>query len=258
VVIRIAVDDSNSKCQFSSKFGASFNECEKIFELAKKLKVNIVGISFHVGSGCFSVDSFLSAIKRARETFDLAKKYDFNLNLLDIGGGFPGSTSSKPSFLDMAKEINPFIDELFEKDVTVIAEPGRYFVNSCHTLVCNIFGKKEVYSKKQLELNEIVQCYHYYCNDGIYGSFSALFFDNIEIQIKPFSTKKNINEVEEKFKSKIFGPTCDALDVICSNTFLPKLEIGEWFYVTEFGAYTRSSSTNFNGFSVDKSHYYYQ
>jgi len=258
VVVRIAVDDSNSHCQFSSKFGASYSECEKIFEMAKELKINIVGISFHVGSGCFSVESFLNAIKKAKSTFELAKKFDFDLKLLDIGGGFPGSTTSKPSFLDMAKEINPLIDELFAKDVTVIAEPGRYFASECHTLVCNIFGKREVFSKKQLELNEIKQEFLYYANDGIYNSFSCLFFDNVEIEIKPFSTKKNFNEVEEKFKSKIFGPTCDALDVICSNTLLPRMEIGDWFYVTEFGAYTRSSSTKFNGFSVDKSYYYYQ
>jgi len=258
VVLRIAVDDSNSHCQFSSKFGASYGECEQIFEISKENKINIVGISFHVGSGCFSVESFLNAIKKAKKIFDLGKKFDFHLKLLDIGGGFPGSTSSKPSFVDMAKKIQPLIDELFDKDITVIAEPGRYFASECHTLVCNIFGKREVFSKKQLDLNEIDQQYMYYANDGIYNSFSCLFFDHVDINVHPFSTKKNFNEVQDKYKSKIFGPTCDALDVICSNTLLPKLEIGDWFYVTEFGAYTRSSSTKFNGFTVDKSYYYYQ
>jgi len=82
------------------------------------------------------------------------------------------------------------------------------------------------------------------------------FFDNnSEIDIKPFSTKRTFDNCET-FKSKIFGPTCDALDFI-SNSMLPNLDIGDWFYVTEFGANTRSNSTNFNGFVVDKSVYYY-
>jgi len=179
------------------------------------------------------------------------------MNLLDIGGGFPGTDKIKPSFIDMAKEITPLLDELFDENIKIIAEPGRFFAHGCHTLVCNIFGKREVYSKRQLELNDIKQEYLYYANDGIYNSFSCLFFDNIKIDIKPFSTKRKFDNCES-YKSKIFGPTCDALDVICSNTPIPKLEVGDWFYVTEFGAYTRSCSTKFNGFSVDKSIYYIQ
>jgi ornithine decarboxylase len=233
------------------------DDCEKLLEKAQEYKLNVVGVSFHVGSGCFSTESYLGAIKNAKKVFNMAEKFGYKMNLLDIGGGFPGNDSVYPSFIEMAKEITPLIDELFNEDIQIIAEPGRYFANGSHTLVCNIFGKREVYSKKQLELNDIKQEYLYYANDGIYNSFSCLFFDNVKIDIKPFSTKKKF-DYDETFKSKIFGPTCDALDVICTNTQIPKLDVGDWFYVTEFGAYTRSCSTKFNGFTVDKSIYYIQ
>jgi len=104
-------------------------------------------------------------------------------------------------------------------------------------------------------LNEIKQEYLYYANDGIYNSFSNLFFGLSIDNIKAFSTKRTLDETQ-LFKSKVFGPTCDALDFI-SNSMLPKLDIGDWFYITEFGANTRSNSTNFNGFVVEKSVYYY-
>jgi len=97
----------------------------------------------------------------------------------------------------------------------------------------------------------------YYINDGIYHSFSCLFFDHAKINIKPLSTKNKLNETNQ-FISKIFGPTCDSLDIICSNTLFPELSIGDWFYVTDFGAYTRSSSTQFNGFSITQKYYYWQ
>jgi ornithine decarboxylase len=83
------------------------------------LGLNLVGISFHVGSGCYDVghsvhlcgtgichgygyshalsvsllvqvDAYSVAIRQAREVFDLAKTVGYTLTLLDIGGGFPG------------------------------------------------------------------------------------------------------------------------------------------------------------------------
>ena len=53
------------------------------------------------------------------------------------------------------------------------------------------------------------------------------------------------------FRSKIFGPTCDSIDLICNEVMLPELTIGEWVYVENFGAYTVASSSNFNGFKTN-------
>jgi len=38
VVIRISIDDSKSTCPFSSKFGANYEQCEKILEKSKRIK----------------------------------------------------------------------------------------------------------------------------------------------------------------------------------------------------------------------------
>jgi len=257
IVLRIQVDDSKSVCQFSSKYGAKVEDCEQLLNLAKELNLNVVGISFHVGSGCYDAKSFEKAVRDAKSVFEMAEKIGYKFNLLDIGGGFPGSQDVKPNFVEIAELISPLLDELFEEDVKIIAEPGRFFATGSHTLVCNIFGKREVYSKKKLEKENLKQEYMYYINDGIYHSFSCLFFDHAKINIKPLSTKNKLNETNQ-FISKIFGPTCDSLDIICSNTLFPELSIGDWFYVTDFGAYTRSSSTQFNGFSITQTYYYWQ
>jgi len=188
----------------------------------------------------------------------MAEKIGYKLNLLDIGGGFPGSLDVHPNFIEISEVLSPLLDELFDSNVKIIAEPGRFFASGSHTLVCNIFGKREVYSKKVIEQQNKKQEFMYYINDGIYHSFSCLFFDHAKISFKPLSTKKKLNE-ELQYNSKIFfGPTCDSLDVICSNTPFPEMNIGDWFYITDFGAYTRSSSTLFNGFSITQTHYYWQ
>jgi ornithine decarboxylase len=46
----------------------------------------------------------------------------------------------------------------------------------------------------------------------------------------------------------VFGPTCDALDVVSMAENLPDLERGDFVYSKNIGAYSHASSTYFNGF----------
>jgi ornithine decarboxylase len=46
----------------------------------------------------------------------------------------------------------------------------------------------------------------------------------------------------------VFGPTCDALDVVSVSENLPSdLELGELLFSRNVGAYTTASATGFNG-----------
>lgn len=50
----------------------------------------MIGISFHVGSGCMDPPVYAKAIHSARKLFDFAQSVGFEFNFLDLGGGFPG------------------------------------------------------------------------------------------------------------------------------------------------------------------------
>lgn len=54
----------------------------------------MIGISFHVGSGCRDPPVYAKAIKVARKLFDFAENVGYHFKLLDIGGGFPGNTGT--------------------------------------------------------------------------------------------------------------------------------------------------------------------
>jgi len=86
----------------------------------------------------------------------------------------------------------------------------------------------------------------YYLNDGVYGSFNCIYFDHNVPTILPFNERDG-----GQYKSTIFGPTCDSIDLICENAMLPDLAIGEWVYVEDFGAYTAAASSAFNGFKTN-------
>ena len=241
LILRLAVDDSKSVCKFNKKFGCKLDQVEELLNIAKTLKLNVVGFSFHVGSGCTSADNYYTAIQDCRKATDIAINLKINISIIDIGGGFPG-VDKIIKFEDIAKRINDSIHDFYSKEIEdksiqFISEPGRYFAEKTHTLVLNVIGKNKV--KEDNGEETII----YYLNDGIYGSFNCIYFDHSHPIILPFNERDGTLH-----KSRIFGPTCDSVDLIADEIMLPELAIGEWVYVEDFGAYTAASSSWFNGF----------
>ena len=243
LLVRIQTDDSKSKCKFNCKFGVELSEVKAILELSKVLQLNIIGVSFHVGSGCEDALVYKTAISQCKEVFEIAKSLDINMNLIDIGGGFPGTDDAKVGFEEMTEVINQTIDELFDESaqekIKFIAEPGRYFVASSHTIVCSIINKKEKLDKETGE-----KLITYYISDGVYKSFSNIIFDYGTPEFIPFNER-----TEKTYQSILYGESCDSLDIISKNCQLPSLAIGESIIVKNMGAYTVASSTEFNGFT---------
>jgi ornithine decarboxylase len=139
MVLRILTDDSSSLCRLGLKFGAPLSEVRGLLRQAKKLDVNVVGISFHCGSGCKDPSLFGDAIRRARWAFDVGKEEGFNFDLLDIGGGFEDD-----NFEQIAAVLREAINVHFpvQDGIKIIAEPGRYYVCRAFELATNIIAKR--------------------------------------------------------------------------------------------------------------------
>ena len=64
----------------------------------------------------------------------------------------------------------------------------------------------------------------YYINDGVYHTFSGIIFDHCHYHLKAF--KRGPTQI-----CSVFGPTCDALDVVSMAEELPAdLELGDLLY----------------------------
>ena len=245
IILRICVDDTNSKCKFNSKFGCLLCNIPKIFERIKSLQMNLVGFSFHVGSGCSDPTSYYNAIKDCKESYKLSQDYGFNISIIDIGGGFPG-VDKNIKFADICDNINRAIVDFFSYEtnnniIKFIAEPGRYFTEATHTLVLNVIAKKT-------EENVI----KYYLSDGIYGSFNCINYDHQTPELIPLISQEND---DIKYNTTFFGPTCDSLDCIYKDIQYQELNVGDWLYIINYGSYTIAPSSSFNGFSVSNKKY---
>lgn len=251
LILRILPDDSHSLMRFGSKFGAASTSWPQLFETAKKLKLSVIGISFHVGSGCTSAQAFTDAVKLARQAFDSAAQAGLTLTILDIGGGFPGNDDGPVTFKEIAESLSPVLDELFptKENLQIIAEPGRYMAQKTHILATNIYAKRSIDP-----IQNANSSFLYYINDGVYGSFNCIFFDHAHPV--PFPLKE-IPQNTVLYKSKIFGPTCDSLDLVSEESMLPEMYIGDWLFFPNMGAYTTTASSSFNGFKTKTKFYVY-
>src|SRR6516164_9493852 len=235
LVLRLRVPNTGSMVELSSKFGALPGEAVDLIAFAHNNKLEVEGLSFHVGSQCTNVQNYVQALSLAAGIFAEAKSRGFPLKLLDIGGGFPAHyDDTVPAFRRLAKTINTELDRLFSEPIEILAEPGRFLVASAATAVAKIIGKAVRGGKL---------CY--YLDDGVYHTYSGVIFDHLQYHLKSF--KNGPTQI-----CSVFGPTCDALDTISLAEQLPDLEIGELLYSENIGAYSAASSTHFNGFPPAK------
>lgn len=247
LVLRIRSDAENAKFCLGVKFGCdAVREAPRLLRTARDLGLQVVGVSFHVGSGCREEEAYSRAIRTARHVFDVAAGLGIqSMKLLDIGGGYPGERDDEPVILKMADAINTSLAAHFPSaDVDVISEPGLYFVASAFTLAANVHSKREVRNDFG-DLEGVM----YYINDGVYGSFFDTLLQRHFVG-RPLQDPGDAPLV----RSSVWGPTCDGVDKLEEDVLLPLLELGSWMVYRSMGAYTIALCGTFNGVPVPKVH----
>jgi len=236
LALRLRVPNTGAMVELSSKFGALPGEAVDLILEADRVGLTVEGISFHVGSQTTNFDNYVQALNLTANIFQEARDRGYTkMNLLDIGGGFPAPyDSSVRPFRELAKVINNELERLFPKDIQVIAEPGRFLAATAGVSVASVIGKA---------VRDGKTCY--YINDGVYHTYSGVIFDHCKYPVKAF--KKGPTSI-----CSVFGPTCDALDVVSMAENLPDLERGDLVYSVNIGAYSHASATYFNGFPPAK------
>lgn len=234
--LRIVACDPSAPSQLSIKFGARMEATDKLLRLARDLGLEVVGVSFHVGSGGKDPSAFTRAIQDARTVFSQATKLGFLMHTLDIGGGF----SSGPLFGETADVVNSALDSFFPSGVRVIAEPGRYMVYSAFTAAAAVMARRG--SEPASGDSNNVKATMLYINDGVYGNY----FNSIsEVAPEPHVFKRSghtvvsdAGKIESGQRSEysIWGNTCDSLDCVNPSCSLPgEVSVGDWLYYGGMG-----------------------
>lgn len=231
VLLRLRIDNAKAHVDLNKKFGAPADKALGLLKAAKEAGLDAAGIAFHVGSQTVLADPYLEALDLVRRIYEEAAKEGMKFRVLDIGGGWPiPEPRVRFNLAEMMAQVKARLDEDFA-DIEIWAEPGRYMCGTAVNLITSVIG-----------VNERNGQTWYFLDDGIYGSFSGVIFDQWDFKLISF---KNSGE---KHQATFAGPSCDSLDIMFRGKMTEPLEIGDLLLVPLCGAYTSASATTFNGF----------
>lgn len=232
LLVRLSFRNADAFADLSKKFGCSPEKALEIIKQAKILGIRIKGLSFHVGSQTTHPQKYVDAIMVCKQVMEQVVASGLPaLSTLDIGGGFPVCYSDAVMPID--KFCQPINDSLatLPETVQILAEPGRFIVAEAVISISSVMGQAERDGK-----------IWYYLDDGIYGTYSGLIFDDAPYPII------SVKQSGPLYPSVLAGPTCDSIDVIAEAIMLPALDNGDLIVGRMMGAYTSATATDFNFF----------
>lgn len=250
VLIRLATDDASAQCRLSTKFGCSVESAvDDLLPLCRQLGLDVAGVAFHMGSGAREFGPLRAAIRDARTVFDRALELGFSMSVLDIGGGFERRT-----FAEAAAAVHGALHQHFppafveQHRIRFMAEPGRFMVAEAFTLATHVIARREVHDHG---VDAMV-----YINDGVYGNLNCIIFDHQHPTARVLKHGAEVRYGAEghygatsKHVFSLWGPTCDGLDCVAAKSVLDAdVQVGDWLYFSNVGAYTMAALTAFNGF----------
>ena len=264
LVLRIKADDPMAKISFGAKFGAHMDDIPNLLSTAQLLGMEVVGVSFHVGSSSRNPNAYRNAIQQAKEVFQQGYHYGFKMNFLDLGGGYTGLFDQNGNIDESPCDfsvISQALDDVFPKDqwpkLKIIAEPGRYFAQTPITIASMVYGKRETVKADGQPR------YDYYITDGLYGCFNGVIYDGLETPayILKSTGDGSMPQLELRlglqYESTIWGPTCDSADCVMRDTMFSELNNGDYVLFPDSGAYTLAGSCDFNGIEATKARKFY-
>ncbi len=236
--IRLLVEDETSLMPFSRKFGLPLEKTEDIANYAKANGIPLKGVSFHVGSGCLDPHQYTKALQKSHAAIDKLSLAGHGADTIDIGGGFFSDTEE---FERYARKIRCGIAQSNKQSIRYIAEPGRFFADSAFDLFVQVIGKKP---------NLTTGGWRYTVDESLYGQFSCIPFDHKKPQWLriPTSYENKDLSARKRVKGTLYGRTCDSLDMIADSADMEDLEVGDWLWFPNMGAYTNVTASEFNGF----------
>ncbi|MCD4699896.1 MAG: diaminopimelate decarboxylase, partial [Phycisphaerae bacterium] len=131
-----------------NKFGVDIERAERFFEtFGHDANARLDAIHFHLGSPIYSAEPYVEAIGKTMSLIDRLKSKGFEINALDIGGGFAADykEGSSMSAADYAGEIIPLLKG---RELQLILEPGRQISANSGILLTRVQYVKDGFDRK--------------------------------------------------------------------------------------------------------------
>lgn len=211
------------------KFGLSHDRILEGFATAKEMShVEAVGLSMHIGSQVFTVETFKDAFEKLPDTVAELRSAGHMISRLDIGGGFP-IVYDDEKLLDLDAYAQWVNDIVVPLETEIIMEPGRYLVGNSGVLLTEVLHVKDTMDQKFLVLDAAM-------NDLIRPTLYEAYHG-----IEPVKNRDATVQIYD-----VVGPICETGDTFSTGRRLPSMHEGDLAVIKSAGAYGFCMASNYN------------
>jgi diaminopimelate decarboxylase len=194
--------------------------------------LSLAGLHAHIGTFVLDPDAYgRETAKMAHFAAEVTDRFGFEIEYLDVGGGFPSRSKLKGTYLPPDVAV-PSIDTYAERITDalfanlppgvfprLILETGRALVDEAGYLITTVFATKRLPDGRRT----------YVADAGLNDLFTSFWYKfNIELD-------REVQGMNEP--AMVNGPLCMNIDVLDEGVLLPPLRRGTRLVFSPVGAY---------------------
>ena len=210
------------------KFGIPIDEALSAARLALRLpNVMLRGLDMHIGSQVTHVEPYVAGITRLLELYDALRHDAPELRYLDIGGGLAVTYESELA-TDLAGFADGVLPPIAASGLTLIMEPGRFFVGNAGVLLARVLYRKRSGGRDVLitdaAMTDLLRPSHY----NAYHAIES---------VRPHGRQGVFD---------IVGPVCESGDFFALERRTDEMAPGDLLAIRSAGAYGFVMSSTYN------------
>lgn len=224
-----------------TKFGVALDRTPELFRrCGHGGSVRLRGLHLHIGSPVYDPQAYVLSIRRALDLADALRGEGFEIDTLDIGGGFAAhyEGGEAPAAADYAALIVPL---LRGRGLRVILEPGRSIAANAGVLVARVLHVKETGRRRfvivDASMNELIR-------PALYSAYHFVW--PIEAGERVPARGARQQQLDGLAPCDVVGPICESGDFLAKDRLLPPLRTGDLLGVFTCGAYAMAMASQYN------------
>ncbi|HET7611802.1 MAG TPA: aspartate kinase [Rhodanobacteraceae bacterium] len=211
----------------TSKFGLPLDELDAFLALTRELRVRVVGVHAHLGSGILDASHWALVCSQLAGIADRIG----TVRCLNLGGGLgvpshPGEAELDLDVLDSAlAEVRRTCPQY-----ELWLEPGRWLVADAGVLLARV-----TQTKRKGALNYLG------CDAGMHALIRPALYD-------AWHEIVNLTRIDAPPDTlyQVVGPICESGDVLGADRHLPESREGDVLLIAQAGAYGESMASRYN------------
>lgn len=228
--------------QTDSKFGFDLEngQAQQALEMSLEMPyIDVMGLHCHIGSQIFETDGFSLAIDKLMiQSKEWQLLFDFQLRVLNVGGGFGIRYISEDEPLPIEDYVNNLIDEVQSVSEKIQLpmpeiwiEPGRSLVGDAGITLYQVGSQKVIPDVRN----------YLAIDGGMTDNIRPALYD---AKYTGVLANRVADAVEETYS--IAGKCCESGDMLIWDLPLPKTDATDILAVFSTGAYGYAMASNYN------------